>query len=155
VALSCFCTQLFEQISKPGSLWKRQLGLDEKANVQYMLQKPSSDSTPQFSSLAKELFGEKVEVQQSGNNHSGTDLFKFIQKCNNNLMYSDFFRIFHICRYFFPVFGLAAIEWRKKTFRKYFDRKDNFTEFQKLSHSLLEAPTVESLVYCRTQLKIG
>jgi hypothetical protein len=34
---SCgFCTQLFEQISEPGSLWKKQLASDEAANMKYM-----------------------------------------------------------------------------------------------------------------------
>ena len=78
---SCgFCTQLFEQISEPGSLWKKQLASDEAANMKYMLDKPSSDSTPQFFSAAKELFGEEVEFQQCGNHLSGTYLFRFIQK---------------------------------------------------------------------------
>ncbi len=44
---------------------------------------------------------------------------------------------------FNSLFGLAAIAWCKKTFRKYFDSEDNFTEFHKLTHRLLEAPTVE------------
>ena len=37
---------------------------------------------------------------------------------------------------------LIGIGWRKKTFRKYFDSEDNFTEFHKVAHRLLEAPTV-------------
>ena len=66
---SLFCTQVFEQISEPGSFWKAQLASDEAANLEYMLQKPSSDSTPQFFSFAKEKFGEDCEVQQCGGNH--------------------------------------------------------------------------------------
>ena len=30
----------------------------------------------------------------------------------------------------------------QKTFRKYFDSEDSFTEFHKVAHRLLEAPTV-------------
>ena len=30
---------------------------------------------------------------------------------------------------------------RKKSFRKYFDKEENFTKFYKLAHKLLEAPT--------------
>ena len=36
---------------------------------------------------------------------------------------------------------LTAIGWRKKTFRKYFDKEDNFTEFHKHAHRLLKVPT--------------
>ena len=31
--------------------------------------------------------------------------------------------------------------WRKKSFRKNFDKEENFTEFHKMAHKLLEAPT--------------
>ena len=30
---------------------------------------------------------------------------------------------------------------RKKSFRKYFDKEENFTKFHKMAHKLLEAPT--------------
>ncbi len=76
-ASSCYDKSLLEQIGEPGSLWKKQLGSDDADNMHYMLHKPSSDSTPQFLSLAKEPFGEKVEVQQCYNHLSGTYLFKF------------------------------------------------------------------------------
>ena len=33
--------------------------------------------------------------------------------------------------------------WRKKAFRKYFDSEEHFTEFHKMAHKLLEAPTVD------------
>ena len=70
---SCgFCTQVLEQISEPeGRPWKEQLASDDAANLRYMLDKPSSDHTPQFFSWAKEEFGENVPVQQCGNHLSG------------------------------------------------------------------------------------
>ena len=63
------------------------------------------------------------------------NLFRFIQKFIQ--IYSENYSETY------SLFGLAAIAWRKKTFRKYFDSEDNFTEFHKLTHRLLEAPTVE------------
>ncbi len=67
--------------------------------------------------------------------HVYSDLFRFIQKFIQ--IYSE------IYAEIYSLFGLAAIAWRKKTFRTYFDSEDNFTKFNKLTHSLLEAPTVE------------
>jgi hypothetical protein len=37
---------------------------------------------------------------------------------------------------------LIGISWRKRAFRKYFDSEENYTEFHKKAHRLLEAPTV-------------
>ena len=37
---------------------------------------------------------------------------------------------------------LAVIGWKKKQFRKYFDKEENFTLFHQHAHRLLEAPTI-------------
>jgi hypothetical protein len=37
---------------------------------------------------------------------------------------------------------LIGIGWRKRSFRKYFVSEDNYTEFHKKAHRLLEAPTI-------------
>ena len=37
---------------------------------------------------------------------------------------------------------MKGIGWRKRSFRKYFDSEDNYTEFHKKAHRLLEAPTI-------------
>ena len=37
---------------------------------------------------------------------------------------------------------MLGIGWRKRTFRKYFGSEDNYTEFHKVAHRLLEAPTI-------------
>ena len=38
---------------------------------------------------------------------------------------------------------LAAIGWRKKTFRKQFHQEENFFEFHRCAHRLLDAPTMK------------
>ena len=37
---------------------------------------------------------------------------------------------------------LAAIAWKKKAFRKYFESPANWIQFHKFTHRLLEAPTL-------------
>jgi hypothetical protein len=37
---------------------------------------------------------------------------------------------------------LAAIAWKKKAFRKYFESPANWIQFHKYTHRLLEAPTL-------------
>ena len=37
---------------------------------------------------------------------------------------------------------LIGIWWRKRAFRKYFDSEENYSEFHKKAHHLLEAPAV-------------
>ncbi len=36
---------------------------------------------------------------------------------------------------------MAAIVWRKKSFRKYFEKEDNFVKFHQIFARMLEAPT--------------
>jgi hypothetical protein len=74
--------------------------------MHYMLHTQSRDNTPQFFSFAKELFGEKVEVQQCCNHLSGTNLFKNIKK------FIQFIQKF-VQTEIYSVFGLSAIGWRK------------------------------------------
>jgi hypothetical protein len=38
--------------------------------------------------------------------------------------------------------SLIVIGWRRRAFHKYFESEDNYTEFHKKAHRLLEAPTI-------------
>jgi hypothetical protein len=42
---------------------------------------------------------------------------------------------------FINISYLPGMAWRKKAFRKYFETEEHFTEFHKMTHKLLEAPT--------------
>jgi hypothetical protein len=50
--------------------------------------------------------------------------------------------------------SLIVIGWRRRAFRKYFDSEDNFTEFHKEAHCLLESLTIAITVTCKLQERI-
>ena len=132
-----FCTQIFEQVCEDGGTkWKQHLLSDDAANCHYRLDKPSSDQIPSFFSWAKDKFGDDCQVHQCGFHLTSKFPFRYVLK-----HFQTLFQI--LFETFFETVLSIGIGWRKKTFRKHFVSEDKFTEFHKVAHRYLEAPTIK------------
>ena len=122
-----FCTQIKAQVTDPTGMptvWQQQLLSEDAKRGHYQLDNPSSDNSGAYFATGKELFGPATAIGQCGHHLSCklhvVPLFQF-KLCDSD--------------------G-AAIAWRRKCWRKYFDSEDNFAEFHQLAGRLLAAPTL-------------